>query len=159
LTIGQHNDIVVLVIPPFQPDGSLPPGIHWADWDEIVARFGWTAHRGHLLKGCLEAAKLLKKAGCKTLYVDGSFVTSKEMPGDYDACWGIDGVDSDRLHPVFLDFTNLRAAQKALFQGEFFPADIPEGISGKTFLEFFQRDKESGEQKGIVALDMEAWKP
>jgi hypothetical protein len=149
----------VLVIPPFQLDGSLPPGIHWADWNEIEARFGWTAHRHHLLRGCLEAAKLLRAAGCKRIFVDGSFVTSKEMPGDYDVRWAIEGVDGDKLHPVFLDFSNLRVAQKALFQAEFFPADVPEGISGKTFLEFFQSDKESGAQKGIVALDMEAWKP
>ena len=68
-------------------------------------------------------------------------------------------VDANTLDPVFLDFSNLRAAQKARFQGEFFPADIPEGLSGRMFLEFFQRDKETGEPKGIVALDMEAWKP
>lgn len=37
--------------------------------------------------------------------------------------------------------------------GEFFPAQIPEGISGKTFLDFFQTDKNSGNPKGIVAID------
>jgi hypothetical protein len=24
------------MIPLFEPDGTLPPGIHWADWEEIV---------------------------------------------------------------------------------------------------------------------------
>jgi hypothetical protein len=146
------------MLPPFQPDGTLPTGIHWADWGEIEAKFGWTPHRRHLLQGFREGAKLLQAAGCKAAFLDGSFVTSKEMPGDFDACWAIQDVDADKLDSVFLDFTNLRAAQKARFQGEFFPADIPEGVSGRTFLEFFQRDKDSGEPKGIVALDMEAWK-
>ena len=100
---------------------------------------------------------MLKEAGCKAVFLDGSFVTSKEMPGDFDACWAIQDVDVNKLDPVFFDFTNLRAAQKARFQGEFFPADIPEGFSGSTFLEFFQVDRDSGESKGIIALDMEAW--
>ena len=93
------------------------------------------------------------------MFLDGSFVTGKEMPGDYDACWAVDSVNEDNLDPVFLDFDDHRARQKARFLGEYFPADVPEGVSGKTFLEFFQRDKESGEPKGIVALNMEEWKP
>ena len=36
-----------------------------------------------------EAAMVnLRDAGCKTVYVDGSFVTDKERPGDFDACLG-----------------------------------------------------------------------
>lgn len=159
MTSTQHNDIVVLVIPPFQPDGSLPAGIHWADWEEIEIRFALTPHRRRLLQGFREGAKVLKAAGCKVVFLDGSFVTTKEMPADFDACWAIQDVDADKLDPVLLDFSDRRAAQKTRFQGEFFPADIPEGLSGKTFIEFFQRDKETGEPKGVVALDMEAWKP
>jgi hypothetical protein len=64
------------------------------------------------------------------------------------------GVDPNRLDPIFLDFSNARAAQKRRFMGEFFPAEIPEGASGKTFLQFFQIDKETGKAKGIVALDL-----
>jgi len=146
-------------MPPLQPDGGLPPGIHWADWSEIEARFGWTAHRRQLLQGFRQAAGLLRAAGCKAVFLDGSFVTGKEMPGDYDACWDIRDVDPDKVDPVFFDFTNRRAAQKARFSGEFFPADAPEGFSGKAFLDFFQVDRDSGEPKGIVALNVEEWEP
>ena len=93
------------------------------------------------------------------MFLDGSFVTGKEMPGDYDACWDIRDVDPDKVDPVFFDFTNRRAAQKARFSGEFFPADAPEGFSGKAFLDFFQVDRDSGEPKGIVALNVEEWEP
>ncbi len=79
------------------------------------------------------------------------------MPGDFDACWEVTDVDPAMLDPVFFDFANKRAAQKARFQGEFFPAQLPEGISGKTFLEFFQIDKETGEEKGIIGLNLERW--
>jgi hypothetical protein len=88
------------------------------------------------------------------VYVDGSFVTAKPQPDDFDACWDIHGVDPNALDPVFFDFANHRAAQKARFLGEFFPAQLPEGGSGRTFLEFFQADKNSGDPKGIIALDL-----
>lgn len=154
LTVHQHNDIVVLVIPPFQPDGMLPPGVHWADSIEIQARFGQSPHRHQLFQGFLQAVKELKAAGCKEVFLDGSFVTAKTSPNDYDACWGTGGVDPVQLDDVFFDFTNRRARQKARFQGEFFPGDMKEGLSGKTFLEFFQVDKQTGGPKGIVGLQL-----
>ena len=101
---------------------------------------------------------MLRAAGCRLIYLDGSFVTSKPEPGDFDACWGIEGVEVEKLDPIFLDFSDGRARQKERFLGEFFPADIPEGLTGKTFLEFFQTDKESGEPKGIVAIDIGRWR-
>jgi hypothetical protein len=51
-----------------------------------------------------------------------------------------------------------RAAQKAKYLGELFPAQMGEGGSGLTFLELFQVDKETGKPKGIVALDLRRWK-
>ena len=36
------------------------------------------------------------------VYVDGSFVTEKETPGDFDACWEMDGIDPIKLDPIFL---------------------------------------------------------
>jgi hypothetical protein len=154
LTLFQHNDIVVLMIPAFQPDGNLPPGIHWLEWTEMEARFGQTAYRRSILAGFRDGIQQLKAAGCQSVYVDGSFVTAKPQPGDFDACWDVSGVDPNVLDPVFFDFSNHRAAQKARFLGEFFPAQLPEGGSGRTFLEFFQADKDSGDPKGIVALDL-----
>lgn len=56
--------------------------------------------------------------------------------------------------PVLLRFDNTRAAQKAKYFGELFPADMVEGGSGMTFLNFFQRDKDTGRAKGILALDL-----
>jgi hypothetical protein len=138
----------------FDGAGRLRPRIYWITWRDMLSSFGFTEHRVRLLSGLKEALMLLKRAGCVTVSVDGSFVTAKPQPKDFDACWAIEGVDPARLDPVFLDFSNSRAKQKARFGGEFFPADLPEGITGKTFLEFFQTDKETGAPKGIVALDL-----
>jgi hypothetical protein len=147
------------VISGFDSSGKLPPGVHTATWKQIVARLGFSARRKKLLKGLREALRLLKAAGCRLVCLDGSFVTGKLEPGDYDACWGIEGVYADKLEPVFLDFSNSRARQKQRFLGEFFPAELPEGVTGKTFLEFFQTDKETGDAKAILAIDLRRWRP
>lgn len=101
------------------------------------------------------ALHMLKLAGCGTVYVDGSFVTTKPAPGDFDVCWDVDGVAVELIPPLFFNFDADRAAQKAQFGGEFFPAQLPEGESGVLFLDFFQRDRD-GRLKGIVALDLES---
>ncbi len=143
------------MLPAFNPRGLLPPGIHEADWPEFVQRFGQTARRVFLLAGLKEALRSLQAAGCSVVYVGGSFVTDKAEPGDFDACWSLEGVQPERLNPVLLDFSEGRAAQKAMFGGELFPAELPEGGSGRTFLTFFQTDKETGRRKGIVSLSLD----
>ena len=34
------------------------------------------------------------------VYINGSFVTAKKIPGDYDLCWSIDGVIPEKLNPI-----------------------------------------------------------
>jgi hypothetical protein len=138
------------LIPEFDSRGLLPQGIHRATWEEIVKRFGSNQRRRKLLRGLKEALDLLKEAGCRHVYVDGSFVTARRLPNDIDVCWDIDGVDAISLDSVFFDFDHGRAAQKARFGSEFFPAQAPQGL--RTFLDFFQIDKETGESKGIIEL-------
>jgi hypothetical protein len=99
----------------------------------------------------------LKSFGCQRAYIDGSFVTKKENPGDYDGCWSRVGVDLHELRkgdPILLNFTNQRLAQKVKYGGEMFPAEMTEARSGRLFLEFFERDKTTGDGKGIVEIDL-----
>ena len=142
------------MIPDFNRNGHLPPGIHSARWDELKERYGKNSWRQHLLTGLGAVLENLKAAGCRTVYVDGSFVASKELPNDYDACWEEAGVDPERLDPVLLTFDAGRATQKAKYFGETFPASVTADPEGLSFLEFFQTDKETGEAKGIVAIDL-----
>jgi hypothetical protein len=147
------------VLPRFDAQGNLPSGVHWVGWKEFARRFGATAHRRRLLAGLRAGLDSLRAANWRTVYVDGSFVTAKEHPNDYDACWEVADVDPALLDPVFLEFSDGRAAQKAKYLGEFFPAQLPEGVSGKAFLDFFQIDKETGNPKGIVALHLRRFRP
>lgn len=143
------------MIPPFNTDGNLPEGIHPASAAEIIERLGGTAHRDWLIKGLFAALRELKDAGCKKVYVDGSFVTAKETPVDFDGCWDVEGVDPTGLDPVLLTFDSGRATQKTKYHGELFPAQTVEGVSRSTFLEFFQVDRDSGLRKGIIEISLE----
>jgi hypothetical protein len=87
-------------------------------------------------------------------YINGSFVTAKDEPGDFDGCWEVANVDSRLLDPVLLDFSDRRRAQKAKFGGELFPAELPADPAGTRFLDYFQQDKITGASKGIVALEL-----
>lgn len=61
------------------------------------------------MAGMLEALRLLTVAGCVRAYIDGSFVTVKEEPGDFDACWDAEGVDFDLVDERLLTFDRGRA--------------------------------------------------
>ena len=142
------------MIPQFDADGLLPPGVHWADWDELTDRLGKNPWRQYLMTGLRAALENLKAAGCRTVYLNGSFVTSKDLPNDYDACWEEPGVDPEALDSVLLTFDPGRATQKAKYMGELFPASIIADTGGLSFLEFFQIDKDTGRLKGIIAIDL-----
>jgi hypothetical protein len=146
------------MIPAFNSDGNLPPGVHWATWQEFAARFGTTPHRQQLLKGLKSALDSLSKAGCQTVYIDGSFVTKKENPNDFDGCWDLTGVDPSLLDPILLLFDNKRVAQKVKYKGELFPASCRADRVGNTYLDFFQIDRD-GNPKGIVAIDLGGSQP
>ena len=129
------------MIPEWLSNGDLPPGVHFTAWPEIQERLAFNPRRRRMSEGFRRACEDLRTAGCRLVYLDGSFVTAKEHPGDFDACWDIRNVDDALLDPVFLDFSHGRAAQKRRFLGEFFPAQLPEGATGRAFVDFFQVNK------------------
>ena len=115
--------------------GYLPPGVHHSPWCEAVARFGVNSHRLRLIGGLLAALRNLAGAGCPTVVLDGSFVSQKDLPDDYDGVWITNGVDVSRLDPVLLDFSNGRAAMKTKYLGELFPATAA-AAPGILYLDF-----------------------
>lgn len=142
------------MIPNFTKEGILPPGIHYASFEEVKKRYSTNSYRVKLLTGLSEAIDSLKLAGCKMVFLDGSFISNKEFPGDFDACWEIQDVDPLLLNPILLDFTNNRAAQKAKYGGELFPSNLNADFAGNTFLDFFQIDKNLAIPKGIIAIKL-----
>ena len=102
--------------------------------------------------------KQLKAAGCRTIYINGSFVTNKTYPNDFDACYDRDDIDFDYLRinsPRLFNYSD-RAAQKSMYRGEIFLSEQPVGNYHETSIEFFQRDRNKN-KKGIVAIDLLRW--
>ena len=132
--------------------GYLTPGIHDAVWCDVTSRFAVNSHRERLMGGLLAACLNLVVAGCRALLLDGSFVSAKALPGDYDGAWETEHVDPDLLDPVLLDFSNRRAAMKAKYLGDLFPASFS-AAPGVLYRGFFRTDR-NGVEKGIVKIDL-----
>jgi hypothetical protein len=141
----------------FLDNGCLPHGIHDMTWIEFYDQFSFSPKRKFLLEGLERAIDTLKQCGCTVVYIDGSFVTGKLEPNDYDACWegDMEIVVSNLqvIEPVFLDFTNGRKNQKLKYKGEVFPSFI-EADKGILYLDFFQQIRFSTDKKGIVAIKL-----
>lgn len=142
----------------YLPNGNLVPGEHEMNWDDFVGLYGFNTHRKHLISGLKIAINILKKHGCKEIYIDGSFTNIKNpAPNDYDGCWNPDKVDLGKLIadcPCFIDIRPPRKGQKALFRGELFPSTTPVSPGAReTMLDFFKKDRD-GNPKGIVKIPL-----
>ncbi|WP_318445732.1 DUF6932 family protein [Photobacterium leiognathi] len=138
---------------PNAPFPVLVSGIHTMSLSNFEEEFVYNDHRRVQYEGLVSALSNLKASGCVNVYIDGSYVTRKPFPGDYDACVDYTTVDVTKLDPVFYSFDNLRREQKEKYLGEFFPHNYF-ADDQYLFLEFFQREKYSGERKGIVHIDL-----
>jgi hypothetical protein len=76
-----------VVIPPFNQDGDLPPGVHRATLAEVLQRFGsGSVQRRAVADRLIRLYRLAISTGQLARFVlFGSFVTAKEEPNDVDA--------------------------------------------------------------------------
>jgi len=135
----------------------LPYGIHEATLNEIKARYAKNERRENLFSGLVNACVSLRDAGCEVVYLDGSFVSEKTYPNDFDVCWDPVNVDVNKIDPVFLDFSEGRKNQKIKYGGEFFPSSM-NADGTHNFVDFFQIDKETGEKKGLIRINLQEGK-
>ena len=136
----------------FNDQGLLDPGIHPMTWKEFYDLFSANSkRRKELMEGLGKVVTILREIGAMRIYIDGSFVTQKLEPNDWDACFdGSIPVVNNLLckHPF-----NSRKTQKELYKGELFYAYDEADEFGHTYLEFFQQKKEnSAIKKGIIEL-------
>jgi hypothetical protein len=136
------------LLPQFTSDGFLPAGLHHASWSEFIARFGGGKRRTQLINlGLQQLLNLLAMAGCTEVRLGGSFVTSKETPGDFDGIWMLAGVDEKKLP---LEVFASVGAQADIFGGSLVPEDwqyTDIGILSKAL-----ETNRAGVKVGIVVL-------
>lgn len=143
------------MIPAFTKDGYLPPGIHLADIHEFEQQFAYTIWRKQLFANLCRLMNDFKAIGCTSVYVDGSFTTTKRVPGDMDICWEDHGIDYrfvENVMPILFDFDNGRENQQKEYNADIFPAHFIESGSGVLFIDFFQKVKYTDIPKGIIQL-------
>jgi hypothetical protein len=128
------------MIPDFNDDGYLPPGIYRATLDEVAARFGQESEvRQVQMESLRWLVDLAKRAGGQRLVVNGSFVTDKLEPNDVDCVLLIGpGFPRDAKAEAELEtglpFISLVLVDQVdfhKFTGEIFAADrdrIPKGM-------------------------------
>lgn len=124
------------MLPEFDERGQLAPGVRLLGWSESTAAFGRSRKRRELIEGMHLALLNLKRAGCLAACIDGSFVTQRPGPSDYDGCWEASNVDTPPVDPVLFDHSHGRQLQKMVHGGEMLPEDPdPDGRSAP---EYFQ---------------------
>ncbi|MBD3590885.1 hypothetical protein [Bacteroides sp. GM023] len=143
----------------FNKEGYLPEGIHTLSWDEFEDFFGFSPKRKELLDGLLQVIHILKNCGCEAIYIDGSFVTNKLEPDDWDACFKGSAESLKILkkqEPCLLltDDHKLRETQKQKFKGELFLYSLYAGLN-ISYLDFFQGIKGAKKKKkGIIKINL-----
>lgn len=144
------------MIPAFNEEGCLPAGIYEASFEEVKARLGFSKRRQALLQGMAALLSQCRLLQCDVLYLDGSFVTAKVNPGDYDACWDTTCEDRDGVLNKAADslLNSDSETQKDHFGGEIHPAFSKAPLLPRlTIREYFQTTKEGG-RKGIIMIKL-----
>ena len=144
-------------IPDFDENGNLPPGVYHVSLAEIERRFAWNDARRALFNGLRRALANLARAGIRRVWIDGSFVTAREEPGDVDGCWEYaPELDFEALDPVLYDLTPPRRPMKRKYGVDFLIAGMPViamGPEDVLIQEFFQFDRRH-RPKGILVVDL-----
>ena len=92
-------------LPPFDPHGDLPEGLHQTDTTEFFARFGsGTIQRERVAARLWQVLELVQPLGIiSRVIIWGSFITAKPDPADADILWvTLPVFDRSRL-PVQVD--------------------------------------------------------
>lgn len=148
-------------IPDFNTNGILPAGFHDCDLSEIAAMFVYNNKREKVWETLAEYLKQISLVPqVNVVYVDGSFVTNKALPGDVDLVLEFNSPQ---------DFADAFTQQQHLFNHpivkQIFNVDMYFAFPGmpNDFREFFQylrtddamtRGVPAGTRKGILKISL-----
>jgi hypothetical protein len=147
-------------IPPSRPDQWLPEGHHTASWEEIEAVFGgepgslrrevWTR-----LLAWRDATRAKELSG--RVVLNGSFISAKETPGDFDLLFIYDAaseaiVQQDAEALALIDPIRCKAA----FGGDVFAcsASMVEAYPQFFPTDSFDQIKFTDVKKGVLEVDL-----
>jgi len=140
------------MLPAFHDGLNLPIGLYPATAQEVTEYFGKSTRRNLL---CMTLQKMLERAkGCnfRKVILFGSFVSSKESPGDIDLFWTLTpGTDTGTLTPECRELLD-SANSKERFQCDvFWCFDEQDAISRMSAMWALDR---GGRKRGLVVIDL-----
>lgn len=118
---------------------------------ELEKHFGYNPKRKKLTQNLFSVAETLADFGCNEMYVDGSFATKKEIPGDIDVCFDVTHADLNLLYKQYPDFFTSEGRRKVLDSlgvHLFFVSD-----ANREIIEYFKQDKNDN-PKGIIKISL-----
>lgn len=147
------------MLPEFDIDGDLPPGIYQATLDELerrLSRFVVSDRRINLFARFKQLVAMARRSGIvERLVVGGSFVTSKPEPNDIDIVIVLpNDLDFDALTPSQNAVTNRSALRRDLKTGALDVTTVRSETSQMDLvLEFFQSTRDN-KQVGVVEVKL-----
>jgi hypothetical protein len=89
------------MLPPLNEHGYLPPGIHRATLDEVIARFGTSNPDRRAIGDSLRwLADSARQVGVERILVNGSFATAKRDPADVDVAVLVEHLGPSAIHEL-----------------------------------------------------------
>ena len=141
-------------IPEFRSDGFLPVGLHVASLANVTFRFGSSnRQRRRLVLRLRRWCELARAVNAKRLFVDGSFVTAKEIPNDVDAVVLLPDNFRSQLNANIDAAVELEEMLLTRQPQEIFAAEDMQDWN--EWLEFFGRTREPDQRrKGLIEVKL-----
>ncbi len=147
------------MIPEFDADGDLPPGIHLATLTEVERRYGRfnaSDRRVKLFARLAQIFNLARASGiAERLVIGGSFVTGKAEPNDVDLVIMLAAeIDFDALTPSQYVVASRQAMRRVVRGHDYDVLMVRAGTSSvEPTLEFFQSTR-SDKRVGLVEVKL-----
>jgi hypothetical protein len=129
----------------------MPPGIHTVTLAEVEDKFAYNAKRKALFAGLNRVVSILSEANCPEVFLDGSYITTKEKPDDYDLCFEPTGLQrTEGLRALLAAKEN----RKIEYLGDIF-ARLPEPPFYLDYVTNWQKDGRNDDViKGILRIKL-----
>lgn len=73
-------------------------------YEELINHFGTNPRRLKQIDNAMQFLRIFYACGCQFVYIDGSFVSTKEYPEDIDLCFDLTDVKAEKLEETFPQF-------------------------------------------------------
>lgn len=144
------------MIPPFDPDGDLPQGIHQATWSGFRERFCIFTRSDRRLRLGRQIEQMLDEARAshivERIIFGGSFITSQSEPNDFDCVVVLKAETRyEELLPSQRWVADTREASRR-YGGDVFVARVDQPTLA-VYLDFFSMSRR-GKRVGLVEVSL-----